>query len=108
MLYTIHFTVGVNRVFNWIYILQQESIPVGCAPSAAVTVVGGGVSARGCVLAQGGGVPGQEGVPAWGDVPAWGCACPERVYLPGGRGVCIPACTEADPPPVNRMTDRRL
>ena len=31
----------------------QECIPVGCVPSAAVAV-GGGVSAQGCVSAQGG------------------------------------------------------
>ena len=32
-----------------------------------------------------------------------GCMVPGRVHGPGGG--CIPACTEADPPPMNRMTN---
>ena len=49
-------------------------------------------------------------------LPGWctclrGCTCPGGVPAPGvvyllGVRVCIPACTEADTPPVNRMTDR--
>ena len=35
----------------------QECIPVGCVPSAAVTVCWGGVSARGSVFPHGGGLP---------------------------------------------------
>ena len=31
-----------------------------------------------------------------------GCVLPRGCVLPGGG---IPACTEADPPPVNRITD---
>ena len=38
-------------------------------------------------------------------VPAWGVYLPRGMYLPRGR-VGIPACTEADTPSVNRMTDR--
>ena len=68
---------------------SQESIPVGCVPSAAVTMGGGGtclgdvparegcVPAKGCVPA-GGGVPawGEGGVPATEGVPAHGGAYP--------------------------------
>ena len=52
----------------------------------------GGVPVRGVYLSG--------GVPA-GGIPAGG------VYLPGGvpAGGCIPACTEADIPLVNGMTD---
>ena len=57
----------------------QESIPVGCIPSAAVAVGGGGVCSR-------------------------GVSAPGGVFALGGcllGGVCIPASTEADthPPP---------
>ena len=60
--------------------MEQECIPVGCVPSAAGGVCLGGV-------------------------------CPGAECLPGGVSaqggmVCIPSCTEADIPPVNRMTDR--
>ena len=62
---------------------------------------GGGVSApgvEGCLLQGGGGVC-SRGVSAPGGV------CSEGCLLLGGR--CgIPACTEADTPPVNRMTNR--
>ena len=60
---------------------KQECIPVGCVSSAAVAVPspGGGVWSR------------RVSGP-------WGCLVREGV---------IPACTEADPPPVDRMTDRR-
>ena len=51
-------------------LLQQESIPVGCVPSAAVAVCWGG----GCL--------------SGGSVRGGGC-------LPRG---CIPACTETDTP----------
>ena len=63
----------------------QECIPVGCVPAAH--------------WPYGGGVP-----PSWGEgVPPSLGGC----LLLGGGGVCgIPACTEADPPPVNRMTNR--
>ena len=65
---------------------EQECIPVGCVPSAAVAVYRGG----GCLLPVGGLRPG-------------------RVSAPGGMsatGGCIPACTGADTPPVNRITYR--
>ena len=69
---------------------KQESIPVGCVPSAAVAICWGWESAQGDVC---------PGVSAWGGVCPGGCL---------SRG-CIPACTEADtPPPVNRMTDRQV
>ena len=58
---------------------QQESIPVGCVPSPAVIVVGGGIPARGDVSAQGG-------------EPA--------------RGASQHALRQA--PPENRMTDRQV
>ena len=52
------------------------------------------------------GVPGLGEVPAPGGVPgldgAWsGGAWPRGCLVWGGS---IPACTEADPPPVNRIT----
>ena len=62
---------------------KQESIPVGCVPSAALAVGGGGVC------------PGGE-VSAWG-VSAWGC-------LP--RGVSQHALRQT--PPVDRILDTRL
>ena len=63
-----------------------------------------------------------------GGVSAWGCVCLGECLLPGGvcsRGVsapggglvpgggvcswgCIPACTEADTPPVDRILDTRF
>ena len=56
---------------------SQESIPVGCVPSAAVTI--GGVPARG-----------EGSVPAPGGVHLPGvCTCRE-VYLPGGGGCTCP------------------
>ena len=93
----------------------------------------GGVCSRGCLLW---GVSAPGGVCSgrcllWGGVCSWGCllwegVCSWGVSAPGGcllwgdvllqgvsalGGVCsggcgIPACTEADTPPVNRMTDR--
>ena len=62
------------------YMIIQECIPVGCVPADQWPYPGGGLPARG------------------------GSACQGGLCLPGGVG--IPACTEADPPPVNRMTDR--
>ena len=54
----------------------------------------GGVSAPGGVCSQG------QSVPEGGLL--------QGVSAPGvsTQGVCIPACTEADNPPLNRMTDR--
>ena len=74
---------------------KQECIPVGCVPSASVAICG-----EGMCLPRGVCLPG--GVFQGGCLPG-GC-------LPGGclpRGVCIPACTGADTPLVDRMTDRR-
>ena len=51
----------------------------------------------GCLLPRGVSAPG-------------GMSAPERGVCSGGvsglGGVCIPACTEADTPPVNRMTHK--
>ena len=78
--------------------IKQESIPVGCVPFAAVTVVegcncqGGFVPARECTC-QGVNLPG--GVPTKGDVylPGWGVHLPE--WIVPARGVpsrgCVPA-----------------
>ena len=60
-----------------------------------------GVCSRGYLLWEGvcsGGVCSQR-VCLLGGVSAWGC------LLLGGGGCVIPACTEADTPPVNRITD---
>ena len=57
---------------------QQECIPVGCAPSAAVAICwGGGCLLRGMVSAQ-------RGVCLRGSVCPGGCL-PEGWCLPGGR-----------------------
>ena len=67
--------------------LQQECIPVGCVPAAAVCFPGGGV-----VCLVGGGLPGRGGVclvPEGGGLPAWsggGSAC----LVPGGSA--LPPC----------------
>ena len=68
---------------------KQESIPVGCVPSAAVAVCCRGCLPEGCLPVG---------------CAAGGC-------LLGGvclGGMCIPACTETDTPTVNRMTDRQV
>ena len=61
--------------------------------------VPGGCPVRGC-LALGGPAPAGVSTPGGSD--------PGGVSATGGSalGGGIPACTEADPPPVNRMTDR--
>ena len=61
---------------------KQDCIPVGCIPRARWPYLP-------VCSARGGGLPGPGGCLVWG-VPAW------------SRGCGIPACTEADPPPVNR------
>ena len=56
-------------------------------------------------------MPGPRGVSAPGRVPGPGWRLLRGVPAPGmpGPGGCgIPACTEADPPPLNRMTDRQV
>ena len=60
--------------------IKQECIPVGCVPSAAVAVSGGGVCPGDLttgVSAQGGGVcPGRGAVCPWGYLPAGCTPCP--------------------------------
>ena len=70
------------------------SAPVGGGVSAPM----GGVCSRG-VFAPGGCLLG--GGALWGMSPR-GCLYPAGVPARGGG---IPACTEADPPPVDRITD---
>ena len=95
----------LNHMFFWYesnleirtcYSNKQECIPLGCIPSAAVAISGGGVSAYG-------------GVRPGGCLPR-GCVCPGRC-LPMGcvclEGMCIPACNGADTP-VNRVPDTCL
>ena len=65
--------------------------------------LGGGVSTLG-VSTLGGVYSGGGGVCSWG-----GCLLPGGLSAPGGwcllpGGCGIPACTEADTPPVNRIT----
>ena len=52
-----------------------------------------------------GGVPGPGGLLLGVPGPDRGVPGPGGVCLVRGRGYGIPACTEADPRPVNRMTD---
>ena len=73
----------------------------------------GGVLNPGGVLSLGGCVPGSGGVSGSGGCLLWGVSALGGVSAPGGLlqggllpGGGIPACTEADTPPVNRMTDR--
>ena len=111
-----------GRGFTWRQPLKiQDCIPVGCVPPARWPYLGGVLSPRGGVPAQGGvpawgeylprGVPGQGEVPAQGGVCPWGSTCPGGVpawgeYLPGG---CLPRGVPAQVlPPVNRILDTRL
>ena len=75
-------------MYNYSFI--QECIPVGCLPPACCP--GGCLVLGGCLLPR----EGEEGCLVWGGV------CSQ-----GGdwSGDGIPACTEADSPPVNRITD---
>ena len=85
---------------------QQECIPVGCALSTAVAICswGGGVCPGGWCLPRG-------CLPEGECLPRGFCrgCLPEGWCLPGGGvsalGWCIPACTQADTPSVDRMTD---
>ena len=86
---------------------QQGCIPVGCVPATHWPYAGvcflGGCLLQGGVCSQGVSAPG--GVLWGGGVCSWGCvSAPVGVYVCSG-GVCIPACTEADTSPVNRITD---
>ena len=75
-------------MYNYSFI--QECIPVGCLPPACCP----------------GGVPGPRGVSA-PEGREEGCLVWGGVCSQGGdwSGDGIPACTEADSPPVNRITD---
>ena len=70
--------------------LKQESIPVGCVPSAAVAVGGGGSACRGVSTCLGGVCP---------------SACWDTCL--GGEGVCPSACGDTAPS-VNRILGTRL
>ena len=63
---------------------KQECIPVGCVPSAAVTVSRGGVSTLGRVSAPGVGEVYSRGetTPSSGGVSAWGVSALEGVWYP--------------------------
>ena len=95
---------------------KQECIPVGCVsaahwPYAGVCFPGGCTYSWGGVLSPGGCVC-PRGCLLWG-VSAQGGVCSRGVCsggsVPAGvsapRGCGIPACTEADNPPVDRITD---
>ena len=99
---------------------KQESVPVGCVSSAAVTIGWwGGVPAHRVYLLGSCTCQGGVYLPVWGvylprgctcwrvcifwrDVPARGVPC-LGVYLPGG---VYPSMHWSRHPPVNRMTDR--
>ena len=110
---------GLNLIWHKIIIWhcmekksQQECVPVGCVPAARRLY--GGVCFGGVCLVPGGCLPGPGGVSTWSrGVSAWswgvylvlGGGLPDRggvCLVPGGA--CIPACTEADTPPVDRHT----
>ena len=69
---------------------SQECIPVGCVPPLVDRIMAESAS-RGGSGPGGGGVSGPGG------------SAPGGVCLVRGGG--IPACTEAEPPPVDRITD---
>ena len=69
----------------------------GSAPGGRWSALGGLVRGRGVVCSRG--VPGLGGSGPGGPGPGGVCS---------GGGGCIPACTEADPPPVDRILDTRL
>ena len=69
------------------------SAPGGCLFLGGVFSRGSGVCSRGSGVCSGG----------WGWVSAPGGVCSQGVSA--SRGCGIPACTEADTPPVNRITD---
>ena len=107
------------QTFQHNFRIQQECIPVGCVPPAAVAVGGcllpGGspCGGLGCLLPRGGSpcqggclLPGGFSLPG-GVPPSW------EVSLPGWGGASFPGSLPArgvslmgDPPPVNRMTNR--
>ena len=96
---------------------NQVCIPVGCLPSTCCPYLPA-CTARGGVCFRGG----VRGVCSGGyllNVGVWsrGCLLLEGVSAPGGisapggvsaLGRRIPACTEADTRPMNRITDRQV
>ena len=93
----------------------------GRSLTVCCSLLPGGVCSRGGVPGPLGGVPGLgEGLfpggvcLVWGGVPGLGGVCSRGgVCVPGLGGVpgpegCIPACTEADTLPVDRILDTRL
>ena len=99
-----------THIHNSVCNEQQECIPVGCVPSAAVAVCWGGcllpgdawlggVPAPGGCLLPGGAC--SRGPYSQGDAWLGGCQLLGGGADPGGGG--IPACIEADPP-VDRHT----
>ena len=102
-----------GKATRCVTLFSQECIPVGCVPSAAVTVSrGGGVSDPGGGLLMGGCL--FRGVSVLGGCLLLGVSSSGgRCLLPGGCLLCggcgIPACTEADTPiPHPLWTDRCL
>ena len=85
------FFSGILSVTHFMctYSFLQECIPVGCVPSAAVAILGGGF----CLW--GGGLPAREEC-----LPARGCLPRRGVCLPWGSG-CQGGCT----PPHSGKTD---
>ena len=90
-------------------ISEQECIPVGCIPSAAVAVSGGGWGVGGEVVCLRGVWPG--GVCLWGSLSNWVSAWGGVFVFGGGYlsngGVCPGGvCLGGEhPTPVDRMTD---
>ena len=92
-----------NHLFNCS--TEQECIPVGCIPSAAVAICWGGCLPRG-LSARGGVCPGGGGVCPGGICPGRGCL--SRGVSPVGvcPGGVYPSMHWGRHPPVDRMTDR--
>ena len=111
-----HWQRPIPRPIKWCYVdlfgngknrWKQECIPVGCVPAARWPYAGV------CLLRGGGGVCSQGGWSKGGLVPGGICSggvSSQGGLVLGGSGSggglllegCIPACTEADTPPVDR------
>ena len=92
--------LGVGGVCSWWRLLPGGVCSGWCLLPGGMSALGG-VCSQGCLLW---GVSAPEGCLLPGGVSALGVSAPGECLFLGDCG--IPACTEADTPPVNRMTNR--